>query len=342
VTDAGLEHLRGLTQLQSLSLHYTKVTDAGFSRPVLQATAKEKDVRANRVTLCVLAVCLGGATLTVAAEGQPADANDQRAIRAVIEKINFAMKADAGDKGEELMRGVISEKGYTIVVPKQDKPTEAFVGDKKALLEIHSKFLRDGSVHRVQQIVVVGPIAYEIGETSRPDLDAKARGDAWLNVFAKEDGEWKLVFGTPADDFQKAVRQLAVGATKPDAGPGKKTGDTKPEPGKRLVGTWIGKLPAGEAPGDATVTVEFKADGKVSMAMPKDSIRGTWKALSDSGDKLIVDMEFEKFSKSPAKEGDKLTVAGRLKFSIDFENTDRMTIWPTDEPNDKLTFDRKK
>ena len=31
VTDAGLQHLRGLTQLQELSLHSTQVTDAGVN-----------------------------------------------------------------------------------------------------------------------------------------------------------------------------------------------------------------------------------------------------------------------------------------------------------------------
>ena len=31
VTDGGLEHLRGLSQLQELSLHNTQVTDAGVN-----------------------------------------------------------------------------------------------------------------------------------------------------------------------------------------------------------------------------------------------------------------------------------------------------------------------
>jgi hypothetical protein len=298
-------------------------------------------MRANRVMLCALAFCLGGAALAVAAEARPADANDQRAIRALVEKINLSMNAGTADKGVEIMRGVVSDKGYTIVLPRPDKPSDAVVGDKKMLLEAVSQSLRIGpkmGVHKVQQVTIVGPIAYEIGETQRPDQDAKARGDAWLNVFAKEDGEWKLVFGTPADDFQKAMRQLVVGKAKTDEGPGKKTGEAKSEPGKRLIGTWIGKLPAGEAPADATATVEFKADGKVSMALPDHSMAGVWKALGERGDSLSVDIEL---ADSPAKEGEKPKTR-KLRFAIEFQNADRMTIWPTGEPNDKLTFDRKK
>jgi hypothetical protein len=187
-------------------------------------------MRVNRVTLCALTVCLGGATLAVAAEGQPAAANDERAIRAVIDKINLAMSADTEDNvAAENMRSVVSDKGYTIVVPKPDKPTEAFVGDKKALLGILSQLRRDRCVHKAQQIAIVGPMAYEIGETTTgADRDGKVRGHAWLNVFANEDGGWRLVFGTPADDFRKAIRQLD-GAKQAGEGTNKTIGAARPE-----------------------------------------------------------------------------------------------------------------
>jgi hypothetical protein len=143
-------------------------------------------------------------------EAQPQRSNDELAIRALMDKINLACNADTAEKGVEIMRGVLSDKGYTFVLPRADTPSEAIVGDKKALCEALSQSLRNGpkwGVHTVRRITVVGPIAYEIGETKGPNQDPKAPRNIWLNVFAKEDVGWKLVFCTPADSAQKALRR---------------------------------------------------------------------------------------------------------------------------------------
>ena len=128
----------------------------------------------------------------------------------------FVPKGDAkGEKGVEIMRSVVSDKGYSAVFPHLERPSEAAVGDKKLLCELLSESLRNGpkwGVHKVQQITVVGPIAYEIGETKDPNQDPKAPPNTWLNVFAKEDVGWRLVFSTPAASAQKAFRR-------PDARP---------------------------------------------------------------------------------------------------------------------------
>ncbi len=168
--------------------------------------------------LCVLIVFLGWAAPAATTEAQQMDSSDELAIRALMERINLACNADTAEKGVEIMRGVLSDKSYTFVLPRADMPSEAIVGDKKVLCDALSQSLRNGpkwGVHKVLQITVVGPIAYEIGETKDPNQDPKARGTTWLNVFAKEDVGWKLVFSTPAAAAQKAFRRPDVSKGKP-------------------------------------------------------------------------------------------------------------------------------
>ncbi|MDP2896132.1 MAG: hypothetical protein Q8Q12_06180 [bacterium] len=162
-----------------------------------------------RVILCVLVVFLGWAAPAATTEAQPQASDDELAIRALMERINLACNADTAEKGVEIMRGVVSDKGYTVVQPNAER-MEAFVGDKKALCDALSQSLRNGpkwGVHKVQQITIVGFVAYEIGETKDPNQDPKAAPNTWLNVFAKEDVGWKLVFSTPAAAAQKAFRR---------------------------------------------------------------------------------------------------------------------------------------
>jgi hypothetical protein len=163
-----------------------------------------------QVILCVLIVFLGWAAPGATTEAQPRDSGDELAIRALMNRINLAVNADTAEKGVEIMRGVLSDKGYTMVLPRGDMPSEAFVGDKKSFCEALSQSLRNGpkwGVHKVQQITLIGPIAYEIGETEQLDAEGKVQGSIWLNVFAKEDVGWRLVFSTPADSARKALRR---------------------------------------------------------------------------------------------------------------------------------------
>ena len=173
----------------------------------------------TRVTYAFLVVLFGWSALAGTTQAQQGDSSEERAIRALIERINLAMSADTADKGVAIMRSVISDKGYAIVQANPEGGSEAFVGDKKALCEWVGQSLRDGpkwGVHKVHKITIAGPLAYEVGETIQPNQDAKAGGNTlWLNVFAKEDVGWRLVYGTPADGIQKAFRQLDARKGKP-------------------------------------------------------------------------------------------------------------------------------
>jgi len=50
VTDAGLEHLKGLTKLRYLHLDYTKVTDAGLEHLKGLTSLTELDIHNTKVT----------------------------------------------------------------------------------------------------------------------------------------------------------------------------------------------------------------------------------------------------------------------------------------------------
>ena len=165
----------------------------------------------SRITQCCLVVVLGSLALAGAAQVQPKDSSDERAIRALVDQVNRAMTSESAQKGVAIMRGVVSDKAYVIVQPNPGNPSEALVGDKRVLLEILGQSLREGprwGVHEIQQITIAGPIAYVIGETKDPNQDT--RGQNWLNVYAKEDVGWRLIYSTPADDFRKAVQQRDV------------------------------------------------------------------------------------------------------------------------------------
>ena len=132
------------------------------------------------------------------------------------------------------------------------------------------------------------------------------------------------------------------GKTKTEEKTGAKGDEGKAEPGKRLVGTWVGKPPEGEAPEGASITCEFKDDGKVTMTMspPPMPMHGTWKTASEEGDKLAIDVTFEE-PKEMVKEGAKPKTHS-MKFLIEIKGADQMTMKPDDPKEKPVTFDRKK
>jgi hypothetical protein len=167
-----------------------------------------KSIQTRLLVLSVFAACVAFSGI---AQAQQDQSSDERAIRALYVQINHALSAETAEEGVEIMKGIISDKAFTFVMPLSENPPKVIVGDKKGWLEALADSLRNGpkwGSHKVQRIVIVGPVAYEIGESKRPDQDATARGQNWLNVFAKEDVGWRLVYSTPGDDALQAMRQL--------------------------------------------------------------------------------------------------------------------------------------
>ena len=162
-----------------------------------------------------LELILGALAFASSAQAQSGDHADERAIRAVIERVNLALAADTAQKGVELMTGVISDKGFAFV-QRNPEQREALVGGRKLFLDVLAKSLRAGpkwGTHKIHEVAIVGPIAYTIGATENSEQDTHAT--RWLNVFAKEDVGWRWVYSTPADDIQQAFRQLGEAKARP-------------------------------------------------------------------------------------------------------------------------------
>ena len=162
-------------------------------------------MRVTRLTsrLIVLGTC---SVLAAAAVTRPVDSQAEAAIHALVKNINLAWNSDA-QKGVKIMREVISDKAYTIVAPGPEDASVATIMDKEAMCDLVAQTLQNGPTghtHKIHRLVTVGSMAYEIG------ADPKAPTETWLNVFAKEDRGWRLVFSTPAQSFQEASRQLAA------------------------------------------------------------------------------------------------------------------------------------
>ena len=125
------------------------------------------------------------------------------------------------------------------------------------------------------------------------------------------------------------------GTTTVMQGPGK-PGD--PGAGKQLVGVWesVNEPKKGEA--DDKATVEFKADGglTITMGTPPMSLEmtGTWKPAKDEGKTVTIDTDVT-IKGFPEGKSDKKV------FKITFDDADTMTMTPADKPDPKK-FKRKK
>jgi hypothetical protein len=161
--------------------------------------------------MCLLVVFLGWAASAATTEEQHQKASsDELAIRALMDKVGRACTTDDADKAAEMLGSVLSDKSYVSMMPHPTRPSEALVVDKRMLCEALAQSVRRGQkwgAPKVLEIIIVGPVAYEIGETKDPTQDPEAPGSRWLNVFAKEDVGWRIVFSTPAESAGKAASE---------------------------------------------------------------------------------------------------------------------------------------
>ena len=161
----------------------------------------------GRAAYVVVVVC--GLAFAPALAQEPG-ADDRRAIEALVEKINLAWKSDSG---QEIMQSVISDKAAAIALPDPSNPAQAAVLDKTVFCRAFARLLENSRpkshVHEIHSVAIVGLCACEIGVTEQVAADGQRRTDAIMNVFAKEDVGWRLVFSMPANSDEQTVRQLA-------------------------------------------------------------------------------------------------------------------------------------
>ena len=102
----------------------------------------------------------------------------------------------------------------------------------------------------------------------------------------------------------------------------------------KLVGTWEGSDDdmKGKDGKPATVTVEFKADGSITVAMGPIDMKGTWKMTKEEGKTMTIDTEMTMpgFEDPKAPSKPKHTV-----FTITFEDANTIEMTPTDKKDPK-------
>jgi uncharacterized protein (TIGR02246 family) len=167
------------------------------------------------VTALLAGVCPAVAPAQEAEETEQAKA----AIRALIDKFNTAWKEDSGDI---LVGEVLSDKAFAFAAPpgQSAADSEARVLNKQAYVEAFKKHILNAKLrkheHQVQSITVLGTLAYEFGTVIDITRDGQEQRADMLNIFAREDVGWRLVFSTAPGFFKKrpsdpAADEKAVG-----------------------------------------------------------------------------------------------------------------------------------
>jgi hypothetical protein len=115
--------------------------------------------------------------------------------------------------------------------------------------------------------------------------------------------------------------------------------------GKKLVGTWEASAPASAGKdnpfGDlGTITVEYKADGGLRMAIGPIEMNGTYKVIKEDGKVVTVEAEMTSGKMGDLKMDPK-DKEGKKTFTITFEDDDTITMDPKDKP-DPMKLKRKK
>lgn len=162
--------------------------------------------------------------LNCTASAGPPDADEQAkaAVQALIDKFNASWDKE---NGPALIGEVLSDEAFVLLRPDKQpgEPARARVLNKQGYIEAFRTYIQNAGVqqheHQIRSITVMGPIAYEFGTIVDVRENGGARRGEILNVFAKEDVGWRLVFSTPPEFFkkqptdsaadEKAVRKLA-------------------------------------------------------------------------------------------------------------------------------------
>jgi uncharacterized protein (TIGR02246 family) len=138
----------------------------------------------------------------------PPDADEQAraAVRGLIDKFNASWDKE---NGPTLIGEVLSDKAFVLLRPDKQpgEPARARVQNKQEYIEGYKKFVLNANLqkheHQIKSVAVMGPIAYEFGVIIDVSQEGEERRGDVLNVFAKEDVGWRLVFSTSPEFFER-------------------------------------------------------------------------------------------------------------------------------------------
>jgi hypothetical protein len=114
--------------------------------------------------------------------------------------------------------------------------------------------------------------------------------------------------------------------------------------GKKLVGTWEASAPSGENNPFAklgSMTVEYKADGGLRIAMGPIEMTGTYKVVKEDGKVVTVEAEMTGGKMGDLKMDPKDKGESKQTFTVTFEDDDTITMDPKDKP-EPMKLKRKK
>ncbi len=132
---------------------------------------------------------------------------DEAAIRALVDKTNQAWRLE---KPSTLFQEILSDKGFVVAIPKPNNPSQAAVIDKQKFCELLDNIMQGEQrpkkhEHKVESIMVIGPMAYEIGSLLDVSADGTESRSKVMNIFAKDETGWKLIQSIPTEGVRKAL-----------------------------------------------------------------------------------------------------------------------------------------
>ena len=165
-----------------------------------------------------------------------------------------------------------------------------------------------------------------------------------------------VCIGCSGEETPEPKEKAGTAAPSPDEGAGGLAPDAQ-----RLIGLWKGKMASEftvegpnvevieepDGPEELEVSAEFKDDGTLKMDMFFE-LSGTWELVKAEGDKLtvnsVLEMEMPSPEGEPTEATEEIEVESEkqeMEFTIIFETDDRITMAPTDDPDEAVTLDRQ-
>lgn len=156
--------------------------------------------------LGVLIFCSVG-SVVIFANSQMSE--DEKAIRALGDRINLAWKCD---NGPSLMAEVLSEKSFAFSMPDPQNPSRAVVLDRQGFLDaFQQKMERNRPIRHtstMKTVTVVGPMGYVGAVIEEVSKNGKSQTEEALLFFSKEEAGWRLVYYAPINNIEQAVKQF--------------------------------------------------------------------------------------------------------------------------------------
>ncbi len=158
-------------------------------------------------TWLLLALAAAGAVYLCAAVArcQVNDEAESNAVRALVAQMNRAW----AERDAQLLGETLSDRGFVVAIRRLDDPSRAVIFDKASLCEAWQNLVEHNPPqrheHRVEKIVVAGPLAYEAGAVTDVLADGETRRSQVVKVYAKDESGWKLITSVDAAPLREVL-----------------------------------------------------------------------------------------------------------------------------------------